>query len=429
MPGLTTYKLSVLNVITVHAEKNMQKLFLLFLFLTFFTPQLIAQDKKSQLEARKAKIEEEISYTNKLLSETKKTKQASLNQLLLLNKKISKRQELINAISNEVNAIDAKIRHTNDTITELRDNIKRLKEEYAKMIYYSQKNRSSYSRLMFIFSAESFNQAYQRLKYFQQYSSYRKNQVRVIIESQEVLTGKLELLKKQKAEKLSLKSLEESEKQKLSKEKNEQDQTVRKLSQKEKELLKKLRENERAAKKLQKAIEDIIAEELRKAREEARKAGTKPTADNAFGLTPTEMKLSTSFAGNKGNLPWPTERGVISATFGEHPHPVLKGIKTKNNGIDITTSGGSVARSIFEGVVTSTMTLPNYNNVIIIRHGEFLTVYSNLGQIFVKKGDKVTTKQKIGVIETDDTGRTKLHFELWKGKVLQNPEAWILKSR
>lgn len=429
MPGLKTYKLPALDVIKVIADRHLQTFFLLLLFLISITPQLIAQDKKSQLEARKAKIEEEISYTNKLLSETKKTKQASLNELLLLNKKISKRQELINAISNEVNAIDAKIRHTNDTITELRDNIKRLKEEYAKMIYYSQKNRSSYSRLMFVFSAESFNQAYQRLKYFQQYSSYRKNQVRVITETQEVLTGKLELLKKQKAEKLSLKSLEETEKQKLSKEKNEQDQTIRKLSQKEKELLKKIRENERAAKKLQKAIEDLIAEELRKAREEARKTGTKPTADNAFGLTPTEMKLSTSFAGNKGNLPWPTERGVISATFGEHPHPVLKGIKTKNNGIDITTSGGSVARSIFEGEVTSTMTLPNYNNVIIIRHGEFLTVYSNLGQIFVKKGDKVTTKQKLGVIETDDTGRTKLHFELWKGKILQNPEAWIVKSR
>jgi murein hydrolase activator len=429
MPGLTTYKFPVLNATLVSAKINLQKLILLLMFLSFFTPQLIAQDKKSQLEARKAKIEEDIKYTNKLLSETKKTKKASLNQLLLLNKKISKRQELINAINSEINTIDAKIRHTNDTITELRDNIKRLKDEYARMIYYSQKNRSSYSRLMFIFSAESFNQAYQRLKYFQQYSSYRKNQVRVIIETQEVLTGKIELLKKQKAEKMSLKAMEETEKQKLSKEKNEQDQTVRKLSQKEKELLKKIRENEKAAKKLQKAIEDLIAEELRKASEAARKTGTKPTADNAFGLTPSEMKLSTSFAGNKGNLPWPTERGVISATFGEHPHPVLKGIKTKNNGVDISTSGGSVARAVFEGEVTSTMTLPNYNNVIIIRHGEFLTVYSNLGQIFVKKGDKVTTKQKLGVIETDDTGRTKLHFELWKGKVLQNPEAWIVKSR
>lgn len=409
--------------------QNKKHILLILLIVCFLIPNISAQDKKSQLQAKKAKIEEEINYTNKLLSETKKNKQASLNQLVLLNKKISKRQELINAISNEIQLIDRKIKVTNDTIATLTENIKQLKAEYAKMIYYAQKNQSSYSRLMFIFSAESFNQAYQRLKYFQQYSSYRQNQVRVIKETQALLAQKVSLLENQKREKLSLKTVEESEKQKLSQEKTQQDKTVRQLSQKERELLKKLRENEKAAKKLQKAIENLIAEELRKAREAAKKTGTKPSPENAFGLTPSEMKLSSNFAGNKGNLPWPTERGVVSATFGEHPHPVLKGIKTKNNGIDISTSSGATARAIFDGEVTSTMTLPNYNNVIIIRHGEFLTVYSNLGQIYVKKGDKVTTKQKLGVIETDDTGKTKLHFELWKGKILQNPEGWIAKSK
>ncbi|MGE5381845.1 MAG: murein hydrolase activator EnvC family protein [Omnitrophica WOR_2 bacterium] len=409
--------------------KHKYCVFLIFSIIIVANVHVSAQDKKSQLQAKKAKIEEEINYTNKLLSETKKTKQASLNQLVLLNKKISKRQELINEISSEIQQIDTRIKHSNDTINELTENIKMLKEEYARMIYYAQKNKNSYTRLMFIFSAESFNQAYQRLKYFQQYSSYRENQVRIIKETQAILAEKVNLLEKQKNEKMNLKSSEESEKQKLSKEKTQQDQTVRKLSQKERELLKKLRENERAAKKLQKAIENLIAEEIRKASEAAKKGGTKPTPSNTFGLTPSEMKLSSTFEGSKGSLPWPTERGVISATFGEHPHPVLKGIKTKNNGVDISSSSGSSARAVFDGVVTSTMTLPNYNNVVIIRHGEFLTVYSNLGQLFVKKGDKVTTKQKIGTIETDDTGKTKLHFELWKGKVLQNPEAWIMKLR
>lgn len=399
-------------------------------FLILFSITVIyGQDKKSQLQARKAKIEEDINYTNKLLTETKKSKQATLNQLVLLNKKISHRQELIYAINSEIQQIDSKISQTNDTIAELSDNIKRLKEEYARMIYYAQKNKSSYSRLMFIFSSQSFNQAYQRLKYFQQYSSYRKNQVRVIRETQAILAEKVALLQSQKKEKVSLKSAEERERQKLSQEKQEQDKTVKNLSQKEKDLLKKLRESEKAAKKLQKAIEDLIAEELRKARETAKKTGTKPTPENAFGLTPSEMKLSNSFAGNKGILPWPTERGVISETFGEHAHPVLKGIKTKNNGVDISTTQGAIARSVFDGIVTSTMTLPNYNNVVIIRHGEFLTVYSNLKEIYVKKGDKVTTKQKIGVIETDESGKTKLHFELWKGKILQNPGVWIAKPR
>jgi len=133
--------------------------------------------------------------------------------------------------------------------------------------------------------------------------------------------------------------------------------------------------------------------------------------------------------GNKGRLPWPTERGIISGTFGEHPHPVLKGIKTKNNGVDIATEKGSKARAVFDGVVSSTMTLPTFNNVVIVKHGEFLTVYSHLDQLYVKKGDKVKTKQVIGDISTDDSGKTRLHFEIWHGKNLQNPEAWILKSR
>jgi len=401
----------------------------LLFYLSVLAPDLYAQDKKTQLQQKKAKIEEEINYTNKLLDETKKNKQASVNQLVLLNKKITKRQELISAISGEIGSLDNQIDETNDTINHLTQTIKRLKEEYARMIYYAGKNRNSYSRLMFIFSAKDFNQAYQRLKYFQQYSSYRQNQVRVIKESQLLLNEKIYLLEKQNAYKLSLKKSEESEKQKLTREKSEQDQTIKNLSKKEKELLRKLRESEKAARKLQKAIEDLIAEELRKASEAAKKTGTKPAPENKFGLTPAEMQLSSNFAGNKGRLPWPTERGIISSTFGEHAHPVLKGIKTKNNGIDITTAKGESARAIFDGEVTSTMTLPSYNNVVIIRHGEFLTVYSNLDQLFVKKGDKVKTKQRIGVIQQEDSGKSKLHFELWQGKNIQNPESWILKSR
>ncbi|MBK6965548.1 MAG: peptidoglycan DD-metalloendopeptidase family protein [Bacteroidales bacterium] len=398
-----------------------------FVMLIFFVAGVNAQDKKTQLQQKKAKIEEEINYTNKLLEETKKSKQVSLNQLVLLNKQINKRQELISAISGEIGNLDSQIEETNDTINHLTQTIKQLKQEYARMIYYASKNRNAYTRLMFIFSASDFNQAYQRLKYFQQYSSYRQNQVRVIKENQLLLNEKILLLEKQKAYKLSLKKSEESEKQKLTGEKSEQDKTVKKLSQKEKELLRKLRDSEKAAKKLQKAIEDLIAEEIRKASESAKKTGTKPAPENKFGLTPSELQLSSSFAGNKGRLPWPTERGIISSTFGEHPHPILKGIKTRNNGIDITTAKGESARAVFEGEVTSTMTLPSYNNVVIIRHGEFLTVYSNLDQLFVKKGDKVKTKQRIGVIQNDESGKAKLHFELWQGKNIQNPGSWLLK--
>jgi septal ring factor EnvC (AmiA/AmiB activator) len=420
-----------MNLPSTCAPRKYMNTFILsvMLILAAGVNELQAQDKKSQLQQQKAKIEEEISYTNRLLDETKKSKQTSVNQLVLLNKQISKRQELINAISGEIRNLDNQINQTNDTIRYLTKTIERLKKEYASMIYYAHKNRNAYSRLMFIFSARDFNQAYQRLKYFQQYAGYRQNQVRVIRQNQEELNKKLLLLEQQKKSKLELKRLEEGEHQKLAQEKNQQNQAIKKLTQKEKELLKKLRESERAARRLQKAIEDLIAEEIRKANEAAKKAGTKPAPENKFALTPAELELSSNFSGNKGRLPWPTEKGVISASFGEHPHPVLKGIKTKNNGIDIATEKGSKARAVFDGVVTSTMTLPTYNNVVIVKHGEFLTVYSNLDQLFVKKGDKIKTKQEIGVINTDETGKTRLHFELWHGKNLQNPEGWIVRAR
>lgn len=412
-----------------HSCKSYPKVLLTILFGLLLISSASAQDSKNKLEQQKAKIEEEIQYTNKLLDQTKKSKQVTLDQLVMINKQINKREELIGSISYEIVKLDRQINSTADTIKQLNETIQKLRDEYARMIYFAQKNQGSYSRLMFIFSAKDFNQAYQRTKYFQQYSSYRQNQVRVIRESQEELNKKRALLEVQRKEALVLKKMEENEKQKLSKEKSLQDQAVQNLSKQEKELLKKIRDNEKAARRLQKAIEDLIAAEIEKARKAAVKAGTKPAPENKFALTPAELQLSSNFAGNRGRLPWPTERGVIAVTYGEHAHPVLKGIKTKNNGVDIATEKGHIARSVFDGEVTSTMTLPNYHNVVIIRHGEYLTVYSNLDQLYVKKGDKVKTKEKIGLIHTDDNGKTTMHFELWHGKTLQNPELWILKSR
>ena len=412
-----------------HSCRSTQRVILILLLGVIQYFPSLAQDSKKNLEQQKAKIEADIQYTNKLLDQTKKSKQVTLDQLVMINKQINKREELIGSISYQINNLDKQINNTADTIKQLNASIQKLKDEYARMIYFAQKNQGSYSRLMFIFSAKDFNQAYQRTKYFQQYSSYRQNQVRVIKESQEELNKKSALLEVQKKEALELKKMEEKEKQKLSKEKSIQDQAVQKLSKQEKELLKKIRDNEKAARRLQKAIEDLIAAELEKARKAAVKAGTKPAPENKFALTPAELQLSSNFASNRGRLPWPTERGVIAGTYGEHAHPVLKGIKTKNNGVDIATEKGHIARSIFDGEVTSTMTLPNYHNVVIIRHGEYLTVYSNLDLLYVKKGDKVKIKEKIGVIHTDENGKTTMHFELWHGKTLQNPESWILKSR
>ncbi|MEA3480079.1 MAG: peptidoglycan DD-metalloendopeptidase family protein, partial [Bacteroidota bacterium] len=386
-----------------------------------------AQKNRNQLEADKKKLEEDIKFTNQLLTQTRKTRSTSLNELIILNNQIRKRESLINTLDNEVAYLDRQIELNNDSIRKLSNNLQKLKEEYARMIYYSFKHKNTYDRLMFIFSAEDFNQAYRRLKYFQQYSEYRKTQVKLIEQTRVELDLKVREYKSQKADKKVLMDKLMAEHAVLTKDKQALNSTVVQLGNKEKNLKQKLRQKQKDAARLENAIKDIIAEEIRLAAERARKETSMKKADD-MSLTPVEFELSTNFASNKGKLPWPSARGIISGTFGEHPHPILKHVKVKNNGINILTTEGEHARAVFEGEITRVMTVPNYNNVVIIRHGEYLTVYSNLTDVFVKRGDKVSTMQQIGKIYTDPAeAKTELHFEIWKAKALQNPSYWLTK--
>ncbi len=396
----------------------------LLLLIIFLVKPASCQNEKTKLQQNKKKIENEIKYTNKLLTETKKNKRVTINKLIILKNQISKREELIKTINAEIYYLNFQITYNKKTIKKLTNELNDLKKEYAKMIYSAYKNKNSENYLMFIFSSEDFNQAYQRIRYFHEYSEYRKKQVENIKRTQEEIDNKNKLLKKQKNKKLSLLQIKEKEKRQLTKEKQAKNNTIRKLSQKEKKLLKTLKQKERKARKLQKEIEKIIAEEIRK----SNIASKKPSSKN-FALTPEEAVLSKSFFSNKGKLPWPTERGIVSNTFGEHKHPVLKYVKIKNNGIDIITNKGAYARVIFNGTVSRVISIPNYNKVVIIRHGGYLTVYSNLYKVFVKRGDKVNTKQKIGIIYTNtEESKTELHFEIWKGKKLLNPSYWLIKK-
>ncbi len=386
-------------------------------------------NKRNTLEKNKKQIEEEITYTNKLLTETRKNRQLSVNQVVILNDKIQKREQLISTINSQVDDLYSEIDTRQQHLEQLQENLKSLKKEYARMIYQSFKNRSSYNRLMFIFAAKDFNQAYKRLKYFQQYSTFRHAQANLILKTQEEINNRIGELNGQKNEKLGLLKNKESEKSKLTQEKEEKSQTVSQLQQKEKELKKKLKVKENALKKLQIAIENLIAEEIKKSAGPSKPgSGAKPSASPTLSLTPEEKELSSSFSTNKGKLPWPIEKGIISSTFGEHEHPVLKGIKTQNNGINIVTNGGSGVRAVFNGTVSGIMSIPNLNEVVIIRHGEYLTVYSNLETVNVKKGDKVKTKQNIGKVYTDpEESKTELHFEIWEGKRLLDPQQWLAR--
>jgi septal ring factor EnvC (AmiA/AmiB activator) len=398
---------------------------LLLLWIALPTQTIVAQEKRTELENTKKQLEEEINLTNQLLEETKKSKMLSLNELNMLQAKIRKRQNLIATLQKQIQNTDSRLQRTRNDLKKTQNELSKLKKEYGKMLVFANKNRNGLNKLMFLFAADDFNQAYRRLKYLQQYSSLRKRQIERMTTAQAQLNNQKTQLEVEKEEKIRLFDDEKKQQVLLSNEQKQVDQTVRKISDQEKKLQKDIRSKEQEALKLQRQIESIIAEEIRKAQN--RKAENKTSSpDKLSNLTPEEIKLSNSFTQNRGKLPWPVERGIISSRYGEQPHPVLKKVTIKNNGIDIATTAGSEARAVFDGVVVSVNRITPTNNAVILRHGDYFTVYSNLEQTYVKRGDNVSTKQLLGSIHTDKSeGKTVIHFELWQNKNLVNPSLWL----
>lgn len=381
---------------------------------------------RKDLENKKKELQKEIEYTNQLLTETKKNKKLSLNQLVTLNKKISAREELISTINSEIRILNKQIAEKNESIKSLQKELNKLKAEYAKMIYYAYKNQNAYSKLMFVFASKDFEQAFMRLKYLQQYSLYRKKQADMILATKADLDVKVQELESKKSEQRSLLNNEQSEKQNLTSEKKEKEQIFSSLQQQESKLKKDLEKKKKDAEKLQQAIQREIQKELEKIQKQA-VSENKPKPERLV-LTPESQLLSNSFASNKSKLPWPVIKGIISERFGVHPHPLMPNIDVNNNGVDITTSNGALARAVFDGEVKAVVNMPGSGQFILVRHGEFLTIYSNLQEVYVKVGDKVKTKQNIGVILLDnEESKTVLHFEIWKGQIKLNPEEWLSK--
>lgn len=411
---------------------SLQPRFLWLLFVVF-TAQVsfcFAQNRKD-LENKRKKLQSEIKYNNDLLNETRKDKKASLYQLVNINNNIKMRQELIATINTEMALLAKEVKKTNASITELQNDLVKLKQEYARMIYFAYKNQDAYSRLMYVFASKDFNQAYLRLKYFQQYSEYRKKQAEMIVTTQNKLSEQKELLQKKTQEKTLLLGSQNAEKELLAKEKTNKENVVAQLQNKEKQLKSDIDKKKADAAKLQKAIEEIIAAEIRKANEIAakNKKTTEPNVapSKVLLMTPEGKELSSNFEKNQGKLPWPVIKGNITGHFG--PSELMEGIEINNNGVDISTSKGALVRALFNGEVTGVVTVPGSGKVLIIRHGEYLSVYSNLNEIFVKQGDKITTKQNIGTVLYDaDEAKTEMHLEIWKGQIKLDPEMWLFKN-
>ena len=430
-----------------------------------------------ELETQRKKTLQMLESTNKMLNETKKSQRSSLNKLNIINKNISVRKNLISSIGVEINALDNEVGRLGQEKRLLENRLSNLKKDYAKLVQEAHINRSVYAKIMFVLSAESFDQSYRRFRYVKEYTDYRKEQVRKIEKVRTDIVSKTDSLNENKNTKADVVKQKEIETNNLSKDQSKEKFLLTDLQKKEKKLRDDLKIQQRKANDLDNKIARIIAEEIRKA-EEARKAEiarraeitrkaeealkaeearkrqlgqdkkqpskptekqdtqvTKPkpitsTSTSAVSaLTKEETLISGNFSANSGRLPWPTDKGFISGKYGVHPHPVLTHVTTNNKGIYIQTPAGTNARAVFEGEVTQRFSIPGSNNAVIVKHGDYRTVYANLTNIYVNVGDKISAKQSIGRIYTDgdNDNKTELYFQIYKGRTLLNPESWIAR--
>ena len=363
----------------------------------------------------------EIRETEAMLKETKKTKAATLDQYLALQNQIRKRQQLINTLHEEVDYANASIHRANEVLAALSNDVARLKEEYANIIRTAYRHKINNSFLLFLFSADSFNDAFRRWQYIRQYDRYRKKQARLIIQTQEMLSRKAQQLEKALAEKEQLLASQENQQLLLNRELKDKNRILKELKTSEGRLIAELDEQQKAHDALNNAIEKVIREEMARKRREAREAA--PFA-NGTNVPDDNIPLSNSFKGNQGRLPWPVRNGAITRRFGKQPHPQIRSVQITNNGIDIRTDEQANVYAVFEGKIAGTQFIPGYKNTVIIQHGRYYTVYSNLEEAFVTRGDVVSTGEPIGKLGKD---KPEVHFEVWLEKKRLNPVDWVAK--
>ncbi len=428
----------------------MKRFFVLFLIFSTTSSLLFAQTVK-ELESQRKKMLESISLTNKLLNETQRSTTSTINRLAIIRKNIGLRQRLIENLNQEVTVLDQTIDTLQAEHDQLQAHLTKLKQDYARLLQESQMRQNSYSELLFLFSSQSISQAYRRLRYLKEFSDYRKQQALEIIAVENKVALQQQTLTQTRNAKETLRVQKETESRRLKIEQLKANRTFYSLKGKEKNLHTQLAKQQRIANELNNKIEQLIAEEIRRAeerkREAARLAAAKQRkAATSHGvvkkqtstvtkepsvdlMTKEEQLVSGNFAANKGRLPWPVEKGFISGHFGIQPHPVLQHVTTNNKGIYIQTPQNADARAIFGGVVTERFSIPGSNNAIIIKHGNYRTVYANLTTIYVREGEHVSAKQKIGRIFTDNEngGKTELYLMIWKDKTPLNPELWLAR--
>lgn len=376
------------------------------------------------LEARRARLQEEIRQINSLLFKQTREKKSVMSEVEDLQQKIRVQSELIKVTNQQANLLNRQINTNVRQIDELRNELKTLKEDYAGMIRKSYKNKSQQSRLMFVLSSGNFLQAYKRLQYMKQYTAYRKAQGEKIQGKTKTLQDLNTTLIAQRKEKETLIAENKKARQLLEDEKRRQETLIASIRQKEGQYKDQIGKKQRESDKIDREIERLI----RAAIAEANKRSGNSSNTATFALTPEARVIANNFSANKGKLIWPVEKGFKSRAFGKYSDPVYPGLKRFNSGVVIATEKGAVARAVFKGEVSAIIVVPGGNKAVQLRHGNYITTYYNLAKIYVKKGDKVTAREALGEIFTSpSSGKTELKFFLYKNTVRLNPEYWIYR--
>jgi len=391
---------------------------LAFIFIHLLFSGILTGQSKEELQRQKQKAYDELKLTRVLMEKTSAQRSSSVKQLRLLQSGINTRAGLISTLENETDLLNHSIQETEVNIGQLTIDNEKNREEYARLIYYAYRNHTQYEKLMYILAGATISQTYQRYKYLKYISAYRvqkASEIDSLIVELDHQNDQLNLLKNEKLLALEEKEVEQ---EKLIGQRSRRSAMVSELTRKESQLREEIREKERIAKALESKIREIIEEEARKLN----------SANIYAAMTPEQELVGRDFRKNRGKLPWPVEKGIVTVGYGRHEVPGLRGSSVQNNGIDITSSPGTEVRAVFEGQVTKVFAILGANYTVLIRHGEFLSVYQNLVNVRIKTGDKVLTKERLGEAFTDETENVAMvHFEVWQERTILNPEEWISK--
>jgi septal ring factor EnvC (AmiA/AmiB activator) len=400
------------------------KLVFIFLILLSSSLSFSQNDKQKELETRRQELRREIQKINELRAENTSKAKSELSLIEDFNYKIRVLSNLIKVTNQQANLLTREIASNQNKITSLREELKQLKEDYAAMIVKSYKSKNQQSRIMFLLSSENFKQAYKRLQYIKQYADHQKEQGEVIkAKTQELQEINARLLKQQDEKNKLIAENREVQKS-LETELQQHQKVMNAIKKNISRYAAQIKEKQREADRIDREIDRIIKAAIAKSNAKAGKSAS----SKSFALTAEEKVLASNFVSNKGKLPWPVEKGVVRLGYGTQPHPIDRSLKIKSNGVRIATEKGAKVRAVFDGEVSEILKMRNVNPIVMIRHGNYLTLYRNLSEVYVKKGDKVKTKQVIGEVFTNPTnGETILSFTISKGTSTEDPASWIYK--